>query len=409
MHRLLPLALLVLAACDSSTPSSEEGDIELSLLSQITVGETAELSPSAASSFGITLDQRGNAQSPAGIASGTRPSVLASSALWVSGMQGGSLRTAQTRGHSTYAPCGDGSGGVFHLFADTTYSTDGWPVAQGAPVDASGAPRAYGDEMLWTTTCQSPDNARGLTLFDGLRTNVAMFRYAATPNTVFARYEVVNTSAAPMTDVTVGLYSDPDFTDPLGGVFEDIYDNLVGLDAAREFGYVYFDQIKGPNGARRTDRERGHVAGVTLLETPRSLGLTGHRITNKAGVYAEPRAYTDLLYAHALQTLFNDGTPQVNWATGLADRFAFTGDPVAMTGWLDGTGPLRLTGTPQDVQNGTEARMLLSSGSFALAPGERATLTVAWVTAGEPSLGAALGALQQRVSSLRTESTLWRF
>lgn len=407
MKRLLLLALLLpLSACDST----DEANSESTALTRVTAREKAVLSASDAAPFTLSLDQRGNAKTDHPGSSESDPYVLDASALWVSGMQGGALRTAQTLGRSTYAPCGDGTGGVFHLFADTTYSAESWPAAQGAPVDASGAPRVYGDEMLWTTSCQSPADAQGLTLFDGLRTNVALFRHSNTPNTVFARYEIINTSASAMTDVSVGLYSDPDLA--LEGI--DIYDNLVGLDVARALGYVYFDQVHTggsatPDGTPRTDAKRGRVAGVTLLETPRSIGLTGHRIMRKAGIYEEPKTYENTLYSSALQTLFNDGSAQVNWTTGLPDKLAYTGDPVAMTGWLDGTGPVRLNGTPENVQSGTDTRMLLSSGSFSLAPGERTTLTVAWVMVNEPSLDAGLGALRQRVSSVRASPALWTF
>lgn len=414
MRRWLLCALLLpAAACDTAGPVVDVPP-DPSGLPRVSVRDKAELSSSAASSFTLSLDRRGDAQSVQGVSTGFNPYnpyVLSSSALWVSGMQGGSLRTAQTLGHSTYAPCGDGSDGVFHLFADTTYAADGWPAAQGAPVDASGAPRVYGDEMLWTTTCQSPADAQGLTLFDRLRTNVALFRHASTPNTVFARYEITNTSTAPMSDVNVGLYADPDLS--INEAF-DIYDNLIGLDVALNFGYVYFDQVRGggtanPAGTPRTAGKRGHVAGATLLETPRGLGLTGSRILLKSGFYSEPSAYDDLLYSRALRTLFNDGSPQIDWTTGRPSKLAYTGDPVAMTGWLDGTGPVRLPNDSPDVQSGSETRMVLSSGSFSLAPGERVTLTAAWVTANEPTLGAALGALQNRVSSLRAAPALWRF
>ncbi len=404
MNRLLLLALLLsLGACDSAGGDGSGSTAAI----QATARDRAELSSSTASPFTLELDRRGVAQSTQGGLAQSNLNVLASSGLWVSGTQGGSLRTAQTLGRSTYASCGDGSGGVFHVFADTTYAVEGWPAAQGAPVNAAGAPRVYGDEMLWTATCQSPATAQGLALFDGLGTTVALFRYASTPNTVFARYEITNTSATPMTDVTVGLYSDTDlFT---SGSDLDIYDNLIGLDGGRELGYVYLDQIKGRDGARRTDAERGRVAGVTLLQTPFGRGLTGHRITRKSGVYEEPRAFETLLFSRALQTLFNDGSAQIDWTTDRPDRLAFTGDPVATTGWLDGTGPVRQAGTPQDVQDGSEARMLLSSGAFSMAAGERVTLTVAWATASEPTLGSALGALRQRASSLRATPPLWTF
>ena len=421
MRRFLLLALLLpLAACDSSTPG-EEGTLGPSLPT-VVAQASAALSSSDASPFTLGLDQRGNAKTAQAGSSEALPYVLDSSDLWVSGTQGGTLRAAAALGRSSYAPCDDGTGGVFHLFADTTYSAAGWPVANGAPVDASGAPRVYGDEMLWTTTCQNSADAPSLTLFDGLRTNVALFRAASVPNTVFARYEITNTSAGPMTDVTVGLRADPDLSvgQSTGYAF-DVYDNLVGFDPASNLAYVYFDQLldgtsRDGNGPRRTDAQRGRVAGVTLLGSPGNAGLTVHRVMSKRGEFASLSRYEEPPYdvtptgiAEPLHALYRDGTAQIDWTTGLPTQFALTGDPVAMTGWLDGMGPFKRTGSPQDVQDGRDVRLLIASGPSSLAPGESAAFTIAWATAREPTLAAALGALRERASLLRSTPSLWRF
>jgi hypothetical protein len=85
----------------------------------------------------------------------------------------------------------------------------------------------------------------------------------------------------------------------------------------------------------------------------------------------------------------------INPVNNQESKFAFTGDPVTQTGWLDSS--------PLDV------RSLLSSASFTLASGEKKRVSIVWVVEKGQDLSSALENLKSKVDDVRNNDHLWRF
>ena len=395
-------ALVVLAACDSGLEADEVGPVALRPQAQ------AAMSPGVLRA-GLTATGRVGTGSLVAGAAGA-PEVLVESdydpiyaaGLWLAGAQGGETRVnALYDDESNYGPCGYGTDGVFHLSADSAYALGAWPVSAGAPVTASGTPRVYGDEMLWTSLCSVPSDPT--VLLDrpamGLRVNVAVFRYDADPLSLYVRYELRNEGTHPLTDAYLGQWADPDWVEP--------GDNLSGYDVGRRLSYVYLSPDSYRTDGRQHDAaERGQVTGFSVLETPGDAPVAGHRRLDKnlAGpttdVPSTRDGYTYGAYLHALMGLGNDGSE----LPGAPSRFAFTGDPVAGTGDVDAQDP-----DGDGAVNGRELRTLLSAGPFSLAPGEARPFTVVWSVAVGDDLGDGIGKLAARVDAVRAAPSRWRF
>ena len=419
MSRLFLLlgTLLVLAACDTQDPVTQDQDKDPTddTLPRLTSQRTQSV---ALETFGLRMDQHGFVTSGDIIGSETSGVyAIYSGGLWISGLQNGALRSNGVYGASallsdgTYAfrsnlgPCSDSTGGVFRVSSDTTYSATGWPTDAGAPVQVDGAPMAYGDQMLWTSMCSiskenAPDTDWYSAPLQGLRVNQSVFTHDAETSAVFIRYEITNESNAPMQEVYVGFKADPDWKVSV--------DNMVGYDASTSMSYVYNDAHKqsASGSVPRPDAERGEVLGLTVLETPRALGITSHRAVLKSVPFDNPfKEYglTAEANRNILMGLLNDGSPQVGYSDDShSGLFAYTGDSVAETGWIDGF-------MYEGRRSGWDVRQIVSTGPFDIAPGETVTYTLAYVTQSGSDLGDGLRLLKQHASRLQSQPSLWRF
>ena len=172
--------------------------------------------------------------------------------------------------------------------------------------------------------------------------------------------------------------------------------------------YVYNDAHKqsASGSIPRPDAERGEVLGLTVLETPRALGITSHRAVLKSVPFDNPfKEYglTAEANRNILMGLLNDGSPQVGYSDDSdSGLFAYTGDPVAETGWIDGF-------MYEGRRSGWDVRQIVSTGPFDIAPGETVTYTLAYVTQSGNDLGDGLRLLKQDASRLQAQPSLWRF
>jgi hypothetical protein len=280
--------------------------------------------------------------------------------------------------------------GVFKATRDTLRQDSlQWP--RYAPTDAQGEPRLLGDAMVWGAFTSNHDNYPAeIRPLDGLRVQQVLYGYddAGLRDVLFTRYALTNTSSDPLTKTYVGFRADID----LHTACTITAKNVVGYDAERAITYTY------PHEARADSISMGcpvSVVGYVLLETPNPGGVTTHRIVNKdfPGGYTEDIETPQEVH-YALRGLSNEGDPMTNPVTGEETKFAFTGDPVRRTGWLD---------YPKDV------RSLLGAGPFALEQGETTVLTVALVAARGETLEAALGDVRAKVERVRSRPDLWRF
>ena len=422
MPRFAPLLLIVLlAACDAAgpvtdpPPETQPDDVTAPLLVQSPLA-TVDLAGSV-----LGLEPDGGLFG--GRAVGYRPtdfSPFSSSraGVWLGGTQDGMTRSSIVYWESNFTTdCGDGPTGVFALDADTTYTdTEAWPRALGAPTEADGSPRVYGDQMLWGSFCSEANPfAGGEGQWAGryadplrdLRMNVAAYRYrrADLEGAVFVRYEVTNGGASPISDLRVGTFSDTEspgvYQRPEGAPGGFYSHDAVGFDATAGLSYVYQLPFTEPDG---TSYSSTWVSGTAFLDLP----LRSHRILRRytwqdpEGFGQGPASATEAV--RALDGLSYAGDPMIDPTTGQPSRFAYSSDPFLNTvGWLDGR-------DEDGVFQGFDVRQLLSAGPVALGAGETLAFTVVWVTADAgPTSFDSYRAVQRLLSTVRADRSLWDF
>lgn len=414
MLRFAPLLLiLALAACDSAGPGTdpppdpEPGAATAPLRAQtyraaLALGESPLFLDADAGLAGGW--QRGVVgPNPAGFA----PFSSSRAGVWLGGTQDGTTRSSIVYWESNFTTdCGEGPTGVFALDADTTYTdTEAWPRDRGAPTEADGSPRVYGDQMLWGSFCSTDpyggSAGRYADPLQGLRLNVAAYRYrrADLEGAVFVRYEVTNEGASPISDLRVGTFSDTESPGPYEAVDYPAYSyDAVGFDAASGLSYVYQLPFTDDDGHSNSST---WVTGTAFLDLP----LLSHRILRRfayqepAGFGQGPASATEAV--RALDGLSYDGAPMVDPTTGQPSRFAFPADPFGQTGWLDGR-------DEDGVFVGADVRQLLAAGPVALGAGETLTFTTVWVTAESGATSAdSYRQVRDLLAAIRAERSLW--
>ncbi len=330
---------------------------------------------------------------------------LTAAGLWFVGTQEGETRV-NARYHndsfSNYAPCAGEPGGVFLLSADSAYTAEGWPASVGAPAEADGTPRVYGDEMLWTSVCSSPGSPDGLLdhPIEGVRTNIAIYRHNSNPHTTYVRYEIINEGEKTINDAYIGQWSDPDIN--VG------HYNYSAFDVNRSASITYLPELMAA-GHPYSPRERGEVIGLALLQTPENAPIAGHRQMDKygskptAGVMSASHGSTTESYRYALKGLGNDGRA-ITDPNGQPTPFAFTGNPVTGAGWLDG-----FDADGDGYAEGRDLRDLTSAGPFNLMPGETEVFTVVWVGIQGLDLADGFASLYSLIDGIRATPSLWNF
>jgi len=330
--------------------------------------------------------------------------------LWLAGRQEGEVRAlVREFTRSNYiARADDQPLGVFTLTPDSLEGRriTNWPTAYNASVDDNGQPRLLGDAMLWSAFL--PGQQRGSTsqtetLFKSALTGIhftqAVYGYeeSALQDVAFVRYELVNDTGGNLTDLYVGFFADVDLENwPCFSAGA----NATGFDPTRALSYTYPREAIGdavlpcPIG----------VLGLTFLESPVATAIphtvTSHTILRKnvgpgsesGYAFSEATLHNPQDVLYRLQGLSSQGEPMIDPTTGLATPYAFTGDPVAETGWLD---------VP------TEVRSLTTAGPFSLAQGQTQRLTVAIVAAQGKVLSEALAQLHQKVDLLKSQPEKW--
>lgn len=323
-----------------------------------------------------------------------RLNVIYSAGLWIAVNDGGSVKANVTwvgtaEASNFTADRNDSSIGVYYVPSNITNADEyHWPVEYGAPINNDGSIKTYGDLMCWQSL--TSDNRVTERVFqnpiDGLRVNQAVYGYSENDlrNVFFVRYEITNLSDHVWPEVYVGFHSDTDFGDVLC--------NSTAYDSASSLTYTYIPVTEdGCLGG-------APVTGFSFLETPNSLGVTTHRIMRKNNYvnpeFGEYELNTPEQVLFALQGLDSNGNPMINPVTGLVTNYAFTGDPITQTGWLD---------------EAVDVRSLLTSGSFSLGVNETKVLTVVWISESESTMEESIIKLKDQLNQIRQEPQLWQF
>ena len=317
----------------------------------------------------------------------TNQSPVYAAGLWVGARVGGQTRVALAEYSVEYQPGKIAGGGwddpedprfhVYKIAAGDTLSSDylNWPVADGAPVDSLGRPPFLGDQTLWSVYNDADPakhtNFSGSTAPLGIevqQTTWAFHRPDISDNLIRLRFKILNKGPNTLDSTHITCWVDPD----IGGRRDD----LVGCDTTLALGFSYnatdADSIYGSNPP---------AVGFWLEQGPivASLGDTalvdGRRVPGyrNLGVYsfnqymnsADPGDAAETF--HYMDGLTREGQPLVDPTTGYLTTFAYTGDPVAGTGWLD--------------PNPGDQRMMLTTGPITIAPGDSQIVTFALAAA----------------------------
>jgi hypothetical protein len=265
-----------------------------------------------------------------------------------------------------------------------------WPATKGAPytdvnnngqydptVDIPGVPQA--DQTMWYVS-NDLDAAKVNTLSGstpiGIEMQKTIWAYnlnGALANTIFASTKIINKSGIQLDSMFVAQWTDPD----LG----DAADDFVGCDRTRSLGYVYngkahdanFDLYNLVVPAAGFDFFQGPMVPGAPTDTAifdlkyrfgyKNLPMTSFNFfINSNNTYADPpnASYDGTTQWYRLLTglVGTSGAQYTNPITNTTTTFVLDGDPVAGTGWIDGT-----------IAGPGDRRMALCSGPFSMVPG----------------------------------------
>ena len=278
-----------------------------------------------------------------------------------------------------------------------------WPAAEGAPFaygkDSNNVQRTSGpydprfdipgepgaDQTLWYVA-NDCDPARTIFLAGSpvigleMQRTIWGYRKAGAPGqTIYMRTRILNRSGAAIDTMYLGQFADPDLGDGI--------DDFVGCDSARSLGFDYhskpldavygtaipavgFCLLQGPV----VPGSPSDTAAFASTKRPgyRNLRMSSFVLFASGGVvpFVDPTqgAGGDAQWYNLLRgTIATSGAPFTNPVTGLPTKFCVSGDPVAQTGWRDGTFGL----TPGDRRFG------MSTGPFRMAAGDTQEIVVA--------------------------------
>ncbi len=279
------------------------------------------------------------------------------------------------------------------------YNYENWPGDLGAPYeDVNGdgkwtagvdKPKYMGDEVLWYVANDLDSNASLRTYGSppiGLEVQVTTYSFAVEDlqDVVFKKYKFINKSGTDISDMYLGIWSDPDLGAP--------NDDYVGCDSTLNLGYVY-------NG-NASDAVFGvpPAAGYLLLQGPKVAGnstdsayfdgkwITGFKnlpmsaftfYINGSATYDDPSLGTyegSLQFYDNFEGLDKNGNAFVNPVTGKKTKYCLSGDPVGGSGWYEGAG---WSGGPAP----GDRRLLMSTGPFEFKNGDVQEISFAIILA----------------------------
>jgi hypothetical protein len=283
----------------------------------------------------------------------------------------------------------------------TQYETNWneWPVDLGAPFYDLNNNGIYepqlgeepglfnADQVIWFV-CNDLDSLQTYDLYGsppmGFELQVSIWGYKSggpLAQTNFRRFRLINKSGFVIDSMFIGQFSDPDVG--------DYTDDLVGCDSVMELGYSYnayetddgFQPFSLPPSAagflfleNPIVRSPGDTAIVNLKEIPdwKNLGMTsftyhaagppyggvpGWDYGHTLEMYNQLRGYLPFENISNPIPYFHGSGPN----TGQLTKFPLNGDPLTGGGDIDGQGA---NPAPSD------RRMMISSGPFAMQPGD---------------------------------------
>lgn len=314
--------------------------------------------------------------------------VVYASGLWLAGMKNGELVTAAANFNTEFQPgvvTGHSAGiagtpadpldnrfKVYIIdendFGDPPSSPDfiNWPIADGAPVNASGKPRLLGTTTAWAVFNDFDQSLHDAALGSkpmGVEVQMTAWAYDrgdALGDMVFFGFKFINKSGEEIFDTYVAFFADID----IGNAFD-----LVGCDSSLALGYGYKTQADGLYGVnppavgydflqRPIVPSPGDTARVSGKRIPdfKNLPMFFPRIEKSVTSFHEPGDGEAQQAYNLIRGLDSNGQPLINPLSGEPTMFYYPGDPLVGTGWVDTLA--------------YDKRLLVSSGPFTFADGD---------------------------------------
>lgn len=297
--------------------------------------------------------------------------VVFAAGLWLAGKVNGETRIAVAEFSSEFVP-GPILGGQpqpddpsYHVYKIDQSSAPGdpdydeWPSELGAPVDALGKPRLFGDQTLWAVFNDADPSAHTNMGSSPLGIEVRQTVWGAADEgeevVLHITYVLHNESGNDIESCYVSFWSDPDLGDPA--------DDLCGCDTLSDIFYCYNDGLDDIYGMS-VPAWGGKVVYGPLVPSPgdvayfdgkpvpdyRNLPMTAClTYINGTDPHTADEAYN---YLRGLD--LSGDSIQDPW--GVRTGFMYAGDPVTSTGWLD--------------EDSADRRLHASMGPFFFAAGD---------------------------------------
>jgi len=290
-----------------------------------------------------------------------------------------------------------------------------WPADLGAPINADGTPRLYGDQTIWMVyngldTNQTHFDWIGSKSLPRLPVEVqqTVFAHEGTQcdsipilaNVSFDEWVIVNRGLSTIDSAYVSLWTDIDFNDAgdnrpavdtllqLGYCWQS-YPNALPFGSPKAVGYVLLcgPSVPDPNA---TAIFRGRTRPGF-----RNLPLTSFASVGDDGVGEfwpiDGNAYTVQNAWNIARGLDLKGNIIIDSSTMRPTRYPYSGDPVTNTGWIHPRTHL-----------GGGAGFYLFSGPFTLAPNDTQWVMVALVPASGRTNLESIQVLRQHAAALRS-------
>ncbi len=258
-----------------------------------------------------------------------------------------------------------------------------WPTEKGFPMDINGMPKIKGDIMTWSALQSDSIPISPLSQpHINLEFTHSVWGYLDSDysKTIFQEYSITNISHKIVDNIFIGFHTDIDINGN---------NNSTGYDSTRALVYTY----------STNEENETFVAGYTFLkfnnETIPTEIVNNHRLLRKNTPNDEWNEYGIIgpeQIIFALKGLSNSGQPMINPISGNKTKFAFTGNPITQTGWID---------------ESLDVRSLLNINEFSLYPNSTVHITIVITIAGGNNLENAIINLKNKIDNIRLTTELW--
>ncbi len=268
---------------------------------------------------------------------------------------------------------------------DAEYAQKFWPVEQGAPwkdLNDNGVyepetdePDIPGNQLLFWVN-NSDDSIASNNAYGSPPDKIEIHNYVfdidepGFEDVVFKRYKIINKTETILEDAYFGYWSDPD----LGNAGDD----YCGCDSSLGMMFCY----NGDNDDEDNYGENPPAVGYQLIKGPVAKVNAGYEalpMTSFINILKSRYPFSDAdIFAYSgtihmynfMQGLGEDGSQIINEGSGTVTKYPFNGDPVAGTGWIEGSGYAHPS-APGD------RRIQFASGPFTMEPGDTQDVTIA--------------------------------